>query len=104
MKSIGTIALIVGLLASTLVQADTPQHWKQSGRVHSEPQLLFAQQSRFVDGDTAAALVRSATGGRVLGIRSSTSSGRNVYQVKVLVEGGHVRIVRVDAQTGQLLD
>lgn len=95
---------MLGFLASTLIQADPPLHGKQSGRVHLQPQLLFAQQARFVDRDTAAALVRSTTGGRVLGIRSSTSNGRNVYEVKVLVEGGHVRIVRVDTQTGQLLD
>ena len=65
---------------------------------------MLAEQGVSLDRDSAAALVRSTTGGRVLGVRSARANGRAVYQVKVLLQGGRVRIVQVDALTGQLLD
>ncbi len=49
--------------------------------------------------DAAAATVQRATGGQVLGVQSNGS-----YRVKVLLQDGRVRILRVDARTGQLLD
>lgn len=49
--------------------------------------------------DAAAATVQRATGGQVLGVKSN-----GAYRVKVLLQDGRVRILRVDAHTGQLLD
>lgn len=62
------------------------------------------QRQQAVDADTAAARVRSATGGQVLGVRLGSADGQTIYQVKVLLPCGRVRVVRVDAQTGQILD
>jgi hypothetical protein len=49
--------------------------------------------------DAAAAAVQRATGGQVLGIQSNGS-----YRVKVLLQDGRVRVLRVDARSGQVLD
>ncbi len=49
--------------------------------------------------DAAAATVQRATGGQVLGVQSN-----GTYRVKVLLQDGRVRVLRVDARTGQLLD
>lgn len=67
------------------------------------PNIIVAEQTAVIDRDTAAALVRSATGGRILGIRPARINGKTVYKVKVLLQGGRIRIVRVDAQTGRLM-
>ena len=53
-----------------------------------------------VSRDHAAAVARSATGGRVLSVSLSNGS-RPFYRVKVLVNG-RVRHVRVDARTGSI--
>ncbi len=104
MKFVVATALIAELLLSSQGYADSPQHWKRSRSLAIQPDTTDAEQTTLLDRNTAAALVRSATGGRVLGVRHTTANGRAVYQVKVLLHGGHVRIVRIDAETGQLLD
>ena len=60
-----------------------------------------AQQS-LISRDRAAAIARSATGGRVLNVQM-TRGGRPQYRVKVLVEGKRVRSVGVDARSGAIL-
>lgn len=104
MKSLAAVASIAVLLLSFQADADAPRQGKRSRFFALEPKTTIAERSTLVDRDTAAALVRAATGGRVLGVRSASTNGSAVYQVKVLLQGGRVRIVRVDAQTGQLLD
>jgi uncharacterized membrane protein YkoI len=51
----------------------------------------------------AASIARGATNGRVLSVKLSRS-GNPFYRVKVLLAGGRVRTVLVDATTGQLLN
>jgi uncharacterized membrane protein YkoI len=53
--------------------------------------------------DQAAALVRARTGGRVLGVRAVQRGDRLYYRVKVL-KSGFVRIYRVDAGSGAVID
>lgn len=54
--------------------------------------------------DAAASMVRDRTGGRVLGVQRGGSAERPRYDVKVLLPGGRVRIVSVDARSGALAD
>ncbi len=55
-----------------------------------------------VDGAGAARIVESRTGGKVLGVYRQEHKGRTVYRVKVLLPEGRVRMVTVDAATGQM--
>jgi uncharacterized membrane protein YkoI len=84
--------------------AQGPHQWKRSLFLPLAAETTVAERATLVDRDSAAALVRATTGGRVLGVRYASTNGSAVYQVKVLLPGGRVRIVRVNAQTGQLLD
>ena len=68
----------------------------------ASPQLL-AQATPSVSADQAAALVRAKSGGRVLGVRRDNNAQPTVYRVKGLLDGGRVRVYRVDASTGQIL-
>ncbi|MBL0421979.1 PepSY domain-containing protein [Ramlibacter sp. AW1] len=61
-------------------------------------QPAWAQVSR----DAAAAMAQRATGGRVLQVESSEVGGRPVWRVKVVTPRGEVRVVLVDAASGQL--
>ena len=65
---------------------------------HARP--LLAQQS-LISQDEAAAQARSRTGGRVLDIRATDKDGRPVYLVKLLLSDGHVRVVTIDAASGE---
>ncbi len=51
----------------------------------------------------AADLVRRSTGGQVMSINSQQTENGVVYGVKVL-NSGRMRVVRVDGQTGQILN
>lgn len=61
---------------------------------------LSSAKDRGNGRDQAAATVREATGGRVLGVRRKGSE----YHVKVLLPGGRVKVMRVDAGSGQILE
>ena len=64
--------------------------------------LYLAANSNQLSLDQAAAKVRKETGGRILSARAETKGGRTSYRIKVLLPSGHVRIVRVDAATGEM--
>ena len=61
--------------------------------------LAWADTSR----DDAALAAQRATGGRVLSVDRSEAEGRALWRVKVLTGAGEVRVVRVDAASGQVL-
>ena len=50
--------------------------------------------------EQAAARVQRQTGGRILSADALNRKGRVVYRIKVLMPSGHVRIFRVDAESG----
>ena len=74
-----------------------------SARGAAEPRLL-AQVTPSVSADEAAALVRAKSGGRILSVALEGHAGGPVYRVKVLLEGGRVRVYRVDASNGRVLE
>jgi len=47
--------------------------------------------------------VRAQSGGRILDLRLENRVRPPVYRVKVLLDGGRVRVYRVDANTGRIL-
>lgn len=88
-------ALIVVFAAPNALQAE-PQ--ATAGR------LLLAQASPAVSAEQAAELVRARSGGRILDVRLKRGGRGPVYRVKVLLDGGRVRIYRVDATSGRVLE
>lgn len=52
----------------------------------------------------AARRVSRITGGRVLSASPTQVDGRPAYRVKVLMPGGRVRVVLVDARSGAILN
>ena len=65
--------------------------------------LLLVQTTAGTSADEAAALVRAASGGRILSVRPDNKTRPAVYHVKVLLDGGRVRVYLVDANSGQIL-
>ena len=51
--------------------------------------------------DEAAARVRRDTGGRILSAQAREDRGRTSYRIKVLLPDGAVRVVDMDAQSGE---
>lgn len=62
---------------------------------------MSAAASAAVSRDDAAAMAERASGGRVLSVERSESGGRPAWRVKVVTERGEVRVVMIDAETGQ---
>jgi uncharacterized membrane protein YkoI len=90
------LAILIAVLAAPYAPAAGPQ--AATGR------LLLAQSSPAVSADQAAELVRARSGGRILGVRLESGERGPVYRVKVLLDGGRVRIYRVDANDGRILE
>jgi len=70
---------------------------------HADHGRLLAQAAGPVGAEEAAALVRGASGGRILDVRFDESAQPPVYRVKVLLDGGRVRVYLVDARTGRIV-
>lgn len=66
--------------------------------------LLLASSLAWADlsRDDAAAVAQRASGGRVLSVEKSESSGQPVWRVKVVTPAGEVRVIQVDVATGQV--
>lgn len=77
--------------AYALETRETPGAW----------QLAQAQQSRLSLSE-AADLVQRQRGGRVLAAQAVREQGREIYRIKILTAQGEVRIVLVDAATGNM--
>ena len=60
--------------------------------------LVWANVSRH----DAAALAQRASGGRVLSIDKSESSGQPVWRVKVVTRAGDVQVILVNVATGEI--
>ena len=94
----GTLFLLVVAVSSSLFFTE----------IQATPglaQVIVQAQSRAaIDRDEAAAIARAATGGRVLSVVLRQAGKRPRYQVKILLAGGRIRSVSVDARTGELLD
>ncbi len=60
--------------------------------------LAWANLSR----DDAAAVAQRASGGRVLSVEKSESSGQMVWRVKVVTRGGDVQVILVNVATGDV--
>jgi uncharacterized membrane protein YkoI len=54
-----------------------------------------------VGPDQAAAIAQRASPGRVLAVDRATVAGRPAWRVKLVTQGGEVRVVMVDAATGR---
>ena len=60
--------------------------------------LAWANLSR----DDAAAVAQRVSGGRVLSIDKSESSGQAVWRVKVVTPAGDVQVIHVNVTTGEV--
>jgi uncharacterized membrane protein YkoI len=67
--------------------------------------LLLAASAAWADvsaGD-AAAIAQRSVGGRVLAVDRADAGGRPAWRVKIVTDGGSVRVILVDAATGRLM-
>lgn len=94
------LAISITFAAPAFSKAARP--WPEAAGAAPGMSLIAAQPS--VTGEQAADLARRATGGRVLSVKRVVRDGRTLYRVKVLTQGGVVRSVFVDAQTGEVAE
>ena len=62
-----------------------------------------ASASAAVSKSTAAAAAQKAHGGKVLSVDEVQSKGKRIYTVKLLLDGGVIKVVNVDADTGRVI-
>ncbi len=92
------LSLIALLLLSTPGSAlPSPGHWPAGGDAR-----LRQVQNSDIGANGAAQAVRRATGGRVLAVTRVNSDSGAAYRVKVLLKGGRVRVLLVDAASGAI--
>lgn len=96
---------LAAALALTGMSAPEAHARSDPWRQHHAPEgsLYLAKRQGDIGPDAAAARVRKATGGRVLGVRRG-KGGTPIYRVKVLLPGGRVRTISVHGQTGKILN
>ena len=96
--------MILAALTAGLAAASATGSALAGGPHATRAPSMLAQAGGSVSADEAAQRVRAASGGRILEVRLESGSGGAVYRVKVLLDGGRVRIYRVDAASGRILE
>ena len=99
-SSCRTVARMLVLLVGMLFAAASIDASAATGGAR----VRLAQAQPAVSADQAAAAVRAVSGGRILDVRLDSRSRPPIYRVKVLLEGGRVRVYRVDAASGRVLE
>ncbi len=66
--------------------------------------VAVAATAATLDIEAAAERVKERFDGRVLGGKTVTEDGRTVYVIRVLTPDGRVRHIRVDAESGKILE
>lgn len=82
----------------TLGSAPSWAGWHKS----TEGSVHLTQANKGIDKSQAAQIAKRAYGGEVIDVKKSSKDGRTVYRVK-LNNGGRIKIVRVDAGSGDIL-
>ncbi len=79
-----------------------PGHGLPSLRPAIHAPTLLKVQDQDVGANGAAGIVRKTTGGKVLAVKRLDTDNGPVYRVKVLLTGGRVRVLLVDAASGSI--
>ncbi|WP_222867994.1 PepSY domain-containing protein [Saccharophagus sp. K07] len=86
-----------------------PKHMRESmpyaqgPRQYTQGPMQYAQGQGRTDKSKAADIARSAHGGRVLTVEEVNSDGKTIYRVKLLLDGGRIKIVTVDGNSGRII-
>jgi hypothetical protein len=88
--------LLLSLLGASLPEALLAQE------IHLSPMEASGMTTHHDPGaDHAAARAREETGGRVLDVRPVQEGLGDAYEVRILLDEGRVRRIRVDSAAGQ---
>jgi uncharacterized membrane protein YkoI len=95
LRQLGRFLLLIGLLLPGISWA--------LGKSPRGPLTHYAQGEAKADKSRAADIARAAHGGKVLSVDEVNSNGRTLYRVKLLLDGGRIKIVTVDAGSGRII-
>ena len=99
-------ALLIALALCALLLASFPsQANSRDGREQREqPERRQDQTRARISASQAAALVQRQYGGKVMNVQTRNTNGGVIYSVKILSSSGHMRTVKVDGQSGSILN
>lgn len=89
-----TLLAFLGLLSQGAIAAEQAQ--ANSGKLH------LAQSEAAISKSKAADIAKARYGGKVLKVEEVEKNGSTVYRVKLLLDGGHIKIINVDSRNGAL--
>lgn len=92
------VRFVICLMTGLLVWASLAPVEARRGERSSRSEIT---RQNTLSLDEAVARVRRDTGGRVLAAEAREQRGRTTYRIKVLLPNGSVRVVDVDAQSGE---
>lgn len=90
-------------LASFLLSLAVMPVFSWAAPKHMRESMPYAQGQGRTDKSKAADIARSAHGGRVLTVEEVNSDGKTIYRVKLLLDGGRIKIVTVDGNSGRII-
>lgn len=94
-QNLALLFSILGLISGTAGAAN------QQDR--SNTKWLIAQADSNNGKSKAADAAKAAHGGKVLKVEEVEKNGHKVYRVKLLLDGGRIKIVTVDGDSGKII-
>ncbi len=65
--------------------------------------IKLAQAGASISKSDAADRAKAKYGGKVLKVDEATNKGKKVYRVKLLLDGGRIKIITVDGRSGKII-
>lgn len=101
MKSIMLLKPLHLLILLVLLAATPILAWANSA-LFRQPEVRLAQAGA-ISKSEAAELARARYGGRVLKVDEVSNGGRVVYRVRLLLDGGRIKTVNIDGNSGNIV-
>lgn len=101
--STGLYVLSIALFSSTSFGSDAYFYTVEKNYSPQISNKLLLASNNLISADQAAKIAKQGKASKVLKISKKAQGNRDFYRVKLLTQKGHIRLIHVDARSGEIV-
>ncbi|MFT6029749.1 MAG: putative membrane protein YkoI [Oleiphilaceae bacterium] len=101
--STGLYVLSIALFSSTSFGSDAYFYTVEKNYSPQITNKLLLASNNLISADQAAKIAKQGKASKVLKISKKAQGNRDFYRVKLLTQKGHIRLIHVDARSGEIV-
>ena len=99
----GLYILSIIFFSSNTLGSEAYLHKAEKNNSRYTSNNLLLASNKLISAEQAANIAKQGQASKVLKISKKTTDNSDLYQIKLLTPKGHVRLVLVDARTGEIV-